>query len=49
VKGLCHRKRLVGWSCRVDATYVKGKGQWKFLYCVVGKVGNTVDSITLPF
>ena len=30
-------------SWRVDETYVKVKGQWKYLYRAVDKAGNTVD------
>ncbi|SOE97442.1 Transposase (or an inactivated derivative) [Burkholderia sp. D7] len=37
------RKRPVGKSWRVDETYVKVKGQWKYLYRAVDKAGNTVD------
>ena len=33
----------MGKSWRVDETYVKVKGQWKFLYRAVDKEGNTVD------
>jgi transposase-like protein len=33
------RKRPVGGSWRVDETYVKVKGQWKFLYRAVDKEG----------
>ncbi|WP_152979221.1 IS6 family transposase [Caballeronia cordobensis] len=36
-------KRPVGRSWRMDETYVKVKGQWKFLYRAVDKAGNTVD------
>lgn len=36
-------KRPVGKSWRVDETYVKANGQWKYLYRAVGKAGNTVD------
>ncbi|MFM0514838.1 IS6 family transposase [Paraburkholderia sp. RL17-373-BIF-A] len=42
-KAFRRRKRPVGRSWRVDETYVKVKGQWKFLYRVVDKAGNTVD------
>ena len=31
-------------SWRVDETYVKVKGQWKYLYRAVDKAGNTVDA-----
>ncbi len=37
------RKRPVGESWRVDETYVKVKGQWKYVYRAVDKVGNAVD------
>ena len=36
-------KRPVGKSWRMDETYVKVKGQWKYLYRAVDKAGNTVD------
>ncbi|WP_459252819.1 IS6 family transposase [Paraburkholderia sediminicola] len=42
-KAFRRRKRPVGRSWRVDETYVKIKGQWKFLYRAVDKAGNTVD------
>ncbi|MEX3845601.1 IS6 family transposase [Paraburkholderia sp. BR10882] len=37
------RKRPVGKRWRVDETYVKVKGHWKYLYRAVDKAGNTVD------
>jgi len=37
------RKRSVGKRWRMDETYVKVKGQWKYLYRAVDKEGNTVD------
>ena len=37
------RKRLVGGSWRLDETYVKVKGCWKYLYRAVDKAGATVD------
>ncbi len=37
------RKRPVGSSWRMDETYVKVKGQWKYLYRAVDKAGQTVD------
>jgi putative transposase len=37
------RKRPVGGSWRLDETYVKVKGEWKYLYRAVDKVGATVD------
>jgi putative transposase len=42
-KAFRKRKRPVGKSWRMDETYVKVKGQWKFLYRAVDKEGNTVD------
>lgn len=42
-KAFRRHKRPVGKSWRMDETYVKVKGQWKFLYRVVDKAGNTVD------
>ena len=37
------RKRPVGTSWRLDETYVRVKGQWKYLYRAVDKAGQTVD------
>ncbi|MCQ4189994.1 IS6 family transposase [Methylocystis suflitae] len=37
------RKRPVGVSWRLDETYVKVKGSWKYLYRAVDKAGATVD------
>ena len=37
------RKRPVGSSWRMDETYVKVKGRWKYLYRAVDKTGATVD------
>src|SRR6185369_191073 len=36
-------KRAVGRSWRMDETYIKVGGQWKYLYRAVDKAGNTVD------
>jgi len=35
--------RTVGISWRVDETYIKVKGVWRYLYCAVDKRGQTVD------
>lgn len=40
---LRERKRQVGASWRLDETYIKVKGQWKYLYRAVDKNGETVD------
>jgi transposase-like protein len=37
------RKHPVGNSWRVDETYVRVGGQWKYLYRAVDKIGQTVD------
>jgi putative transposase len=36
-------KRLVGSSWRMDETYVRVKGAWKYSYRAVDKAGGTVD------
>ncbi len=36
-------KRSVGSSWRMDETYIKVNGQWKYLYRAVDREGNTVD------
>jgi len=42
-KSFRRHKRPVGKSWRMDETYVKVKGHWKYLYRAVDKQGNTVD------
>lgn len=42
-KAFRKRKRPVGKSWRVDETYIKVSGQWKYLYRAVDKAGKTVD------
>jgi putative transposase len=37
------RKRPVGSSWRMDETYIKVKGQWRYLYRAVDKDGQTID------
>jgi putative transposase len=42
-KAFRRRKRPVGRSWRVDETYIKVKGMWKYLYRAVDKAGDTID------
>src|SRR6059036_1327285 len=37
------RKRHVWVSWRMDETYIKVKGEWKYLYRAVDKYGKTID------
>ena len=37
------RKRPVGLSWRMDETYIKVAGQWKYLYRAIDRAGDTVD------
>ena len=36
-------KRPVGMSWRMDETYIKVAGEWKYLYPAVDRDGNTID------
>ncbi len=38
-----HRKKSVSGSWRMDETYIKVRGKWKFLYRAVDKYGDTID------
>jgi putative transposase len=42
-RGVPRRKRAVGVSWSMDETYIKGKGQWRYLYRAVDKQGHTID------
>jgi len=42
-KAFRKNKKLTGLRCRTDETYLKAKGQWKYLYRAVDKQGDTVD------
>jgi putative transposase len=37
------RKRPVGRSWRMDETYIRVKGEWRYLYRAVDKTGQTID------
>jgi len=37
------RKQEVGKRWRMDETYIKVKGEWRYLYRAVDKEGNTID------
>jgi putative transposase len=38
-----HRKQPVGRSWRMDETYIRVKGEWRYLYRAVDKTGQTID------
>ena len=38
-----HRKRPVWRSWRMDETYIRVKGEWRYLYRAVDKYGQTID------
>jgi len=42
-KAFRRRKRPVGRRWRMDETYIKVKGQWKYLYRAVDSGGQTID------
>jgi putative transposase len=42
-KAFPRHKRPVGRSWRMDETYIRIKGEWRYLYRAVDKDGNTVD------
>ena len=42
-KNMHKRKQPVCQSWRMDETYIKVKGEWRYLYRAVDKEGNTVD------
>ncbi len=37
------KKKRVGKRWRMDETYIKVKGEWKYFYRAVDKEGNTID------
>ena len=42
-KKIRRKLNLTGDSWKLDETYVKIKGKWKYLYRAVDKQGNTLD------
>jgi putative transposase len=42
-----HRKRSVGGSWRMDETYIRVKGEWRYLYRAVDKTGQTNDFLLM--
>jgi transposase-like protein len=42
-KAFCLRKRAVGKSWRLDETYIRVKGEWRYLCRAVDKNGHTID------
>jgi len=42
-KAFRRHKRSVGRCWRMDETYIKVKGQWKYLYRAVDTAGQTID------
>ncbi len=42
-KAFHKKKKLPGVRWRLDETYIKVKGQWKYYYRAVDKQGNTID------
>ncbi|WP_411705944.1 IS6 family transposase [Edaphovirga cremea] len=42
-KAFRRHKRSMGLRWRMDETYIKIKGQWKYLYCAVDIAGQTID------
>jgi putative transposase len=46
-KAFHQRKKPVGTRWRMDETYVKVKGSWKYYYRAVDKEGNTIDFLLI--
>jgi len=44
-KAFRRHKRTIGQRWRMDETYIKIKGQWKYLYRAVDTDGKTIDSL----
>jgi putative transposase len=44
-----HRKRPVGRSWRMDETYIRVKGEWRYLFRAVDKHGQTIDFLLTEY
>ena len=44
-----YRKRPVGRSWRMDETYIRVKGEWRYLYRAVDKSGQTIDFLLTEY
>ena len=42
-KEFMKRQKAVGERWRMDETYIKVKGEWRYLYRAVDKQGHTID------
>ena len=43
------QKRPIGTSWRVDETYIRVKGEWRYLYRAVDKQGHTIDFLLAEY
>jgi putative transposase len=48
-KAFRRRKQPVGKSWRMDETYIRVKGEWRYLYRAVDKDGNTIDFLLCAY
>lgn len=48
-KAFHRRKRPVGHSWRMDETYIRVKGEWRYLYRAVDKSGQTIDFLLTEY
>src|SRR6202167_3207741 len=48
-KAFRRRQQPVGKSWRMDETYIRVKGEWRYLYRAVDKDGNTIDFLLCAY